>query len=108
MITYKIVEVVDDKIRTLFHGINGSRTIPKNKWIEADVKIGRDGSGDRYYKTGWHTLPTKEDAEAYMSRFKARTDILKIVKCEIKEHWNKEHSPSPVLLSRYIKFLEVV
>jgi hypothetical protein len=108
MIAYKIVEMTNDKIKTLFHGINGSRTVPINKWIEADVKQGRDGGGERWYLVGWHTLPTKEDAEKYITRFKNRVDKLKIVKCEIKDIWNKEHSPDPVLLSRYIKFLEMV
>lgn len=105
MIAYKIVEYEDNKIKTLFHAVNGSRIIPCNKWIEADVKQGRDGSGDRWYLTGWHTLPTKEDAERYITRFKNRVDKLKIVKCEVKDTWSKEHSPDPVILSRYIKFL---
>lgn len=48
MKAYKIVEVVDGKIKTLFHGINKSRTMPEGIWLEADVKMGRDGSGDRY------------------------------------------------------------
>ena len=67
MIAYKIVELDDNKIKTLFHGVNGSRTVSCNKWIEADCKQGRDGSGERWYLTGWHTLPTKEDAEKYMT-----------------------------------------
>lgn len=107
-VAYKIVEIVDNKIRTLFHGLHGSRTVPYSEWLEADVKMGRDGSGDRYYLTGWHTLPTKEEAFKYLERFKSRTDILKVVECTIRDTWRKEHSPHPVILSRYIKFNELV
>ncbi len=90
---YKIVEVEDDKIKTLFHGVDRSRVMESGVWIEADVKTGRDGSGDRWYETGWHTLPTLEDAKEYMSRFTKRTDRLGIAECEIKDVWPKAHSP---------------
>jgi hypothetical protein len=106
VIVYKIIETDNSTIKTLFHGINGSRVMPSGKWLEADVKQGRDGSGERWYLTGWHTLPTKEDAERYMTRFKNRVDKLKIVKCEVKDTWSKQHSPDPVILSRWIKFID--
>jgi hypothetical protein len=101
---FKIVELENGEIKTLFHGINNSRTMPTGVWLEADEKIVRDGSGDRYYISGWHTLPTYEDCVKYMSRFKNRTDILTIVPCEIKDIRLKDHSKSPVNLSKYIKF----
>lgn len=109
MKVYKIVEVVEGDIKTLFYGINKSRIMPKNKWIKADVKIGRDGSGNRYYKTGWHTLPSVKEAKDYLKNFKSRLNILKIVECEIKgDIWKKEHSPSNVFLSEYIKFKKII
>ena len=108
MKAFKIVEVLDGKIKTLFHGLNKSKTMEQGKWLEADVKLGRDGSGNRYYLTGWHTLLTLEEAKEYLSRFKSRIASLKIVECEITEIWKKQHSPSNVMLSRYIKFGEIL
>lgn len=100
---FKIVELVDDRILTLFHGINRSREMSRQEWLEADVKLGHDGVGTRY-QTGWHSLPTLEEAEEYLSRFRKRTDRLGIVTCEIYDVWPKAHSPHRVYLSRWIKF----
>lgn len=102
---FKIVEIIDGEILTLFHGINRSRVMPRHTWLEADVKMGSDGTGTRY-QTGWHSLPTFEEAEEYLSRFKKRTEILGIVSCEVADVWPKAHSPHNVYLSRWIKFGE--
>jgi hypothetical protein len=107
MIAYKIMIRDRGNVKTLFHGVNGSKTIPMNEWVEADVKQGRDGSGDRYYLTGWHTLESKQEALDYLKRFKAEKDYC-IVKCTIKDIWKKEHSPSNVYLSRYIKIENIL
>jgi len=104
MKAYKIVEVVNGEIKTLFHGINGSRVMPKGKWIKANQVMGKDGTSETKYLTGWHVLLSYEDCVAYMSRFKKRLDILKIVECQVKHATPKEHSPSPVYLAEYIKF----
>jgi hypothetical protein len=108
MKTYKICEVKDGKIKTLFHGVNNSKVVKQGVWIEGEVKQGRDGSGDRWYLTGWHTLPTLEDAKAYMSNFNKRLDLLHIIECEVKDTWLKEHSNANVILSRWIKFGDIV
>ena len=104
MKAYKIVEVVDGNIKTLFHGIDGSRVMHKGKWIKAEGKQVTDGSGQKPYKSGWHVLLTYEDCVAYMSRFKKRIDLLKIVECCVKNTTPKVHSPSPVYLAEFIKF----
>lgn len=105
---YKIVEVHDDKIRTLFHGVEGSRVIEQGVWIEADVKNGRDGRGGTEYQTGFHSLPTLLAALDYLNRFKTRVDELHIIQCLISDVWEKEHSPYEVLLSRWIFFGDIV
>lgn len=104
MKAYKIVEVVNGDIRTLFHGLNGSRTVPRGQWLKADMKMVKDGTSKTEYLSGWHVLPTREACEEYMSRFTKRVDILHIVECEVRNTWPKAHSPSPVLLAEYIKF----
>jgi len=104
MKAYKIVEVVNGEIKTLFHGLNGSRTIPTGEWLKADMKMVKDGTSNTTYLSGWHVLPTKKDCEDYMKRFTRRIDLLQIVECEVENIWKKEHSLSPVLLAEYIKF----
>lgn len=105
---FKIVEVVDDQIKTLFHGVDRSRVMEPGIWIEGDVKTGRDGTGKKWYKTGWHSLPSLEEAEEYMTRFTQRTDRLHIAQCQIKDVWLKPQSPNTVFLSRWIKFGDIV
>ena len=44
MKTYRMVE--KDKygnLKTLFHGINGSRILPIDTWIQADIKMVSEG-----------------------------------------------------------------
>jgi len=102
---YKIVEVVDGNIKTLFHGINGSRTMPKDVWIKANEVMGKDGTSKTSYLTGWHILYDYREAVQYLKRFTKRLDLLKIVECNIKGTVRpKEHSPSPVFLAEYIRF----
>lgn len=106
MKAYKIVET-DDKgnIKTLFHGLNGSKIIPKNKWLKAKEKLVRDGTSKTWYISGWHVLLTHKDAVDYLKAFKTRLDRLKIVEVLVKDLRPKEHSPSPVFLAKSMLLL---
>ena len=55
--------------RTLFHGIRGSTFHPYDKWIEAEVKLVKDGSGGQAYLSGIHCFKTENDADNYLGRF---------------------------------------
>ena len=47
---WRMVELTDDgRIKTLFHGVQGCRTLEMGKWYDADIKRVRDGgtSGTR-------------------------------------------------------------
>ena len=103
---FKIAErAPDGTIKTLFHGVKGCRTIPKGIWIESELKWVNDGNSQSYW-SGWHVLPTQEDAEQYLTRFKNRKDRLTIVKCNIKGNtWAKEHANAPVILAQFLKLL---
>lgn len=101
---YKIVEKVDGKVKTLFHGLNGSRTLPIGEWLTADMKEVKDGTSKNSYTSGWHVLPTVEDCKNYLTKFKNRLDCLIIVECEVDGRiWEKEHSPSPVFLAEHMR-----
>lgn len=100
---YKIVEKHNDDFKTLFHGVNGSKKIPYNKWIAADEKIVRDGSGETTYLSGWHILLKKEEAYEYLKSFTRRLDKLKVVAVKVKNIRPKIHSKSPVFLAKELK-----
>jgi len=103
---YKIVEKYPDgKVKTLFHGVNRSRLLPKGEWLEAEEKMVRDGSCQTYYLSGWHILKSKKEAQEYMKKFRKRLELLKIVPCEAKEIRPKAHSNAPVFLAKRIMLL---
>ena len=106
MYWYKIVDK-DKKgnFKTLFHGVDGSRTIPFRKWIKSEQKTVRDGSTGTKYKSGWHIMMDYDECLEYLSKFKADLErVIVMVKVKGKT-WAKEHSPSNVWLCEYIKLM---
>ena len=103
---YKIVERGDtpDTIKTLFHGVEGSRSVPRGKWIKAKEKMVKDGTSKTEYLSGWHVLPTKAEAEEYLTRFKERVEDLIIVRVLAKNMRAKHHSPDNVWLAQEVRF----
>jgi len=104
MTYFKIVEYENDTIKTLFHGINGSRTIPANTWLKAVIKPVRDGSKGTEYLSGWHIMKTKTEAKEYLTRF-SNTKTKRIVSCHARHVWKKAHSRDNVFLAKEIKIL---
>jgi hypothetical protein len=105
---YKIVEVdKSGKIKSLFHGTNGSRFLQINSWLTADIKLAKDGSSKTRYLAGWHIIPTYKECKEYLTKFKNLYNK-KIVKCRAKVIWPKTHSKSNVFLSKYIFIEEIV
>ena len=102
---YKIVDVVDDKVRTLFHGNQGSKTLPTGEWLEAELKMVSDG-GTKYL-SGWHIIPTLEECIEYLERF---TNVAPkaVIRCRARKVWKKAHSPSNIWLSKWLYVEEVV
>jgi hypothetical protein len=104
---YKIVERYEDGIRTLFHGNYGTRRIEQGRWVRAEVRPrAKDGTSKTTYQSGFHLLPTFEDAVQYMSRFKNRLDKLVIVPVwyDVNTSWRKTHSRAPVILASHVNF----
>lgn len=101
---YKIVNVKDDTLRFLFHGVDNSKTIEPNKWYVADKKMVIDGTNGTQYLSGFHILETIEEAEKYLTNF-STTDNKRIVEVLAKDIRKKEHSRSEVFLADEILFL---
>jgi len=80
---FKVFLIENGKLKNLFKGINGTRTIKFNTWLEAEKKMSVDGSGQDPYLTGIHVLKDKKKAIEYLNNF--RTDKNRvIVKCKAK------------------------
>jgi len=106
MKAYRICERKGDKLLTLFHGLNGTRVLPLNKWLNADIKPVRDGKS-KIYISGFHTLPTKDECRDFIRMFRKERDLV-MVECEIEGIRKKEHSRSNVLLADRIKLLNII
>jgi hypothetical protein len=109
-IWWKIVE--QDKItgayKTLFHGLNGSRTIPKEVWLTAVEKMVKDGTSKTSYLSGFHILESKEDCVEYLKYFKTEKNRV-LVPCLAGGNIRpKSHSRHPVFLAKKIKILSNV
>lgn len=79
---FKIVEKYEDGYKTLFRGLNGSRKISTNIWLQAEEKLVRDGSGGKLYLSGFHVFKTENDADNYLGRFVTPERV--IIKCYAK------------------------
>jgi len=98
---FKIFDEKDGLPRTLFHGINGSKTLPLNEWIDAVVKDVSDGG--TVYKSGFHILPTLEETRQYATRFKESKTLVEVDVDESAGVWPKSHSKSNVVLAKRIR-----
>lgn len=72
MIGYKIVEIINGVPYSLFHGNYGSREIPVNEPVTADIKLVDDGG--KKYMSGWHFFCDKEIAKRYIKKYKKLDD----------------------------------
>lgn len=104
---YKIMikDEESGELKNLFHGVNNSRTMPKNEWIEAEKKIVVDGSGQEPYVSGFHIFKNKEEAKSYLdSNFRTEKNRV-IVTCKARNLRSKERSRHDVYLADEIKLL---
>jgi len=85
---------------TLFHGLSGSRRLPLDEWLDAEIKTVTDGGKKKAkkYKSGFHVLPTLEEIVKFTNRFRRIEDLV-IVEVDVQDLWSKEHSPANVWLA---------
>lgn len=75
---WRLLRVRDGKPCTLFHGYRGSRTLPVNRLLKAEEKDVRNPGKKTgpTFLSGWHVLPSKQQCDEYLKRFKAKDDIV--------------------------------
>lgn len=99
----------DGSVTSLFHATaSGTRVFPWKKWCVATDRMVRDGSGKRWYRSGFHLLPDVESCKKYLRRFRNKDDIV-VVECDVgRETWPKAHSRDPVILARRIRAIRLI
>lgn len=81
---FKIVEKEGNQLRTLFHGIDGTRVLPTETLLFAKHNWVRDGSGGTKYISGIHVFKDKKIAEKYLKKFKTKRNRV-IIECFAEE-----------------------
>ena len=100
LIGYKIVEKKHGNVLTLFHANFGSRIMPVGEWIECQVREqAKDGTSKTTYRSGFHILPSYDEALEYLQRFKSPRHLA-IFEVQYPDNfWEKTHSPSNTRLA---------
>lgn len=96
MIAYRIFECKDNKPHTLFHGYEGSRSLPLNKWLKAINKPVTNPGGGKVFTSGFHVCLSCDDILSYIKRF---TSNRKYVICKVKVKQTRPKPGSKVTLA---------
>lgn len=105
---YRIVEISDGKVKSLFHGTSGSRTLPVGEWIKADKKMVHDGSHGIPYRSGFHFLWGLAEAQDFFEKRFRDKENRYVVACWVRGNIrikNKKANP-PCWLADEILFFE--
>ena len=89
---YRIVEVKDGKVFSLFHGTDRSREIPLCVWHKANKKMVKDGTNGKEYLSGWHFLESKDDAQSFFDRMFRVKDNRRVVRCYVRGDIRKKNN----------------
>jgi len=100
VVWFKIVDIEKNKIKTLFHGLNGSRQLHFSNWYVAEKKMVTDGTTERStkYLSGFHVIPSHKESVEYLKKFK-NVKNKHILPCYVRGLRKKEHSPYNVWLA---------
>lgn len=99
---YRVVELgKNGEFKTLFHGLNKSRVLPKGKWLTAERKIVHEGVDGTKYISSFHVLPSLEECQEFSQIFRIRSNR-RIISLKYKNFRPKRHSRGPVLLAEKI------
>ena len=82
----------------IFHGVNKSRTMPFNMWLEAEKKWVTDGSCSTKYLSGFHVFPDEESIREWC-RTVTNIENRAVAKVSVKGKRNKSHSKHSVILA---------
>ena len=101
MLGFKVLDLKDDKPLFIFHGVNRTRTVPRNEWIEAERKFVTDGSCSTEYLSGFHIFPDHDAIKQWCKSVK-NIDNRVVVKVDMRETRPKSHSKHDVILADHM------
>jgi len=64
---WKVFEDRDGSPEFLYHCIEGSRAVPLDRWLDAEIKWAKEGSNP-YYWTAFHAYPSLASVAAWRHR----------------------------------------
>lgn len=74
VVAYKVFESKDGDPYFMFYGINGSRRVELDKTLKCVKKLVRDGTGKRWYMSGFHVYADKNVLQQFLKTLKIRKD----------------------------------
>lgn len=98
---YKVFECKNSLPHFMFYGINGSKMVPLNKKLKAERKLVRDGSGKRWYKSGFHVYCSLDILKKFVKTLKINRNTRFIVEV-LAINPKKKHEKSKAHLSQEI------
>ena len=98
---WRLLRDKDSSPATLFHGVQGSRILPLDEWVDADVR--RVDDGGTPYQSGFHVVPMYAELLRVASRFRNIDDVVVCLVDVAGDVWEKEHSPYAVLLAERMR-----
>lgn len=102
MRVFRILENKNGKPHTLFHGLDGSRTLPLDTELEACTNLVRNAKGQTPFKGGFHTLESENGTREYLTRFTAeRPGTLVVCAVDVRDTWAKPTNDQ-IILSRFM------
>jgi len=77
---YKVFEDCGTGPMFLYHGVGGSRVVPLDVWIDAEVRWVSEGSNP-YYWSGFHCYPSLETVAQWRHRVRRTTGRVAVEVC---------------------------
>ena len=91
---------------TLFHGVHGSRKLPLDEWVNAEIKLVKDGTNGKIYQSGFHVFLDRDETIAFFLRLFRHLEDRVIASVDVDKCagiWSKEHSRGNVFLAARIR-----
>lgn len=91
---------VDRMPTTLFHSVNGTKKLPTDVWLNADImEVRNPGKKTKYtFKSGFHVCKSKKETIKYLKKFKNPENLV-VCKVYVSNLRTKPRSTSNIQLA---------
>ncbi len=101
---WKVFECVNGEPFFMFHGVKGSKKVPLDKIIRYERKKVRDGTGKRWYMSGFHVYTNLDVLKKFLKTLKKNRNSRFVVPvytpsdAKPKHERSKAHLASEIIL----------